>query len=188
MPNYEEDAEVELFEMGDDEDFDGLRPEREVGEEQFPIASTGHNVVLEPTQRRRRPLGTSAIRVNNRRVHCQLRREGRRRDRTQQRRAIGEEEVDHFSEEHEEHEEREEEETLYRNNLGTGSIGARANTVQRGNCESRRVRQRLHSQDDSDHDQEMFREHVGNEKTPSSASPSSSNLDCSDNNEASSNM
>ena len=42
--------EAELFQMGDNEDFEGLRPEREVGD-QIPSATTSHNVVLEPARR-----------------------------------------------------------------------------------------------------------------------------------------
>jgi len=48
LPNDSEDVEVPMFQMEEDEDFDGLRPEREVGEDEVPSAGTGLNVIVEP--------------------------------------------------------------------------------------------------------------------------------------------
>ena len=42
------DKEGTLFGMGRDEDYEGLRPDREVGEQGLPPADTGVDVVLEP--------------------------------------------------------------------------------------------------------------------------------------------
>jgi hypothetical protein len=45
LPNNEEEIEAELFDMGADEDFEGLRPHREVGEGPEPPVGTGYDVV-----------------------------------------------------------------------------------------------------------------------------------------------
>ena len=42
------DDEGRLFGMGRDEDYEGLRPDREVGEQELPPAATGVDVVLDP--------------------------------------------------------------------------------------------------------------------------------------------
>jgi hypothetical protein len=51
VPNNESETEPELFQMGQDEDFEGLRPDREVGEQAVEAATTGENVILEPVFR-----------------------------------------------------------------------------------------------------------------------------------------
>ena len=48
LPNNEDDEEAELFKMGEDEDFEGLRPDREVGEQDVEPAATGEDVLLQP--------------------------------------------------------------------------------------------------------------------------------------------
>ena len=64
LPNNGEDVEAQLFEMGADEDFHGLRPERKVGEEQIPAAPMRENVILAPVRRPRRQLRRGAVQVN----------------------------------------------------------------------------------------------------------------------------
>ena len=51
VPNNGDDDEAELFQMGEDENFEGLRPDREVGQEEIEPAATGEDVILEPTIR-----------------------------------------------------------------------------------------------------------------------------------------
>ena len=47
LPNNEGEEEAELFQMGRDEDFEGLRPDCEAGEEELAPAATGEDVLLE---------------------------------------------------------------------------------------------------------------------------------------------
>jgi hypothetical protein len=51
IPNSENEEEPELFQMGQNEDYEGLRPDREVGEQELPPAATGVDVYLEPFNR-----------------------------------------------------------------------------------------------------------------------------------------
>ena len=51
LPTNDDDEEAELFQMGEDEDFEGLRPDRDVGEHDLEPAATGEDVVLEPVIR-----------------------------------------------------------------------------------------------------------------------------------------
>lgn len=51
LPHSDSEVEPELFQMGADEDFEGLRPDREVGEQVVEPATTGENVILEPNFR-----------------------------------------------------------------------------------------------------------------------------------------
>lgn len=51
LPSNDDDEETELFQMGEDEDFEGLRPDRNVGEEELEAAATGEDVLLEPVIR-----------------------------------------------------------------------------------------------------------------------------------------
>jgi len=46
LPHEEEEREAEMFHMGHDDDFDGLRPEINVGEGPAQAVATGHNVFL----------------------------------------------------------------------------------------------------------------------------------------------
>jgi len=115
LPNELEDVEAPLFEMGHDNDFDGLQLEREVGEEPMPFVGTGQNVVVEPVRRPRRGSGRAGVRVNNQRVCNTRRRQGLQTvgatsgsDGNAQRSS---DDVD----------EQEEEENLFRNNLGNGT-------------------------------------------------------------------
>jgi len=61
LPNHEEEVEAEMFTMGADEDFEGLRPQREVGEGLEPPVSRSHDVVREEVLvlGRARTVGTS---------------------------------------------------------------------------------------------------------------------------------
>lgn len=54
LPSTGEDRETELFNMGDDEDFEGLRPDREVGENPGDEIFTGQDVELEEVLRQGR--------------------------------------------------------------------------------------------------------------------------------------
>ena len=49
--NNDDGEETVLFQMGQDEDFEGLRPEREVGEQEEEPAATGEDVILQPVIR-----------------------------------------------------------------------------------------------------------------------------------------
>lgn len=51
IPNEGTDQEAQLFQMGRDEDFEGLRPDRDVGENREEAADTGEEVILEPAIR-----------------------------------------------------------------------------------------------------------------------------------------
>ena len=46
VPNNDKEEEPELFQMGLDKDFAGLRPEREVGEHELEPANTGEDVII----------------------------------------------------------------------------------------------------------------------------------------------
>ena len=54
IPNSEGDEDAQLFAMGQDDDFEGLRPDREVGEQEVEMAETGEDVILQPVMRRNR--------------------------------------------------------------------------------------------------------------------------------------
>ena len=54
LPNIEDEEDAQLFQMGQDEDFAGLRPDREVGEQEVEMAATGEDVILQPVMRRNR--------------------------------------------------------------------------------------------------------------------------------------
>lgn len=144
LPNEGEDVEVELFQMGNDNDFDGLVPEREVGEEPVLPAATGINVVVEPLRRARRRSGCPGRRVDQRTERFQPVRRGRCGGRTEQGTSVGEGETNQLSEEEDE---RHEEEMLSRNNLGSTSGVRRRSRGRIGNEGSRRVRQRPDSKD-----------------------------------------
>ena len=62
LPNDEEEMEAEMFDLGHDEDFDGLRPEREVGEGLVHAVRTGYTIVMQEVliPRRRRGVPASA--------------------------------------------------------------------------------------------------------------------------------
>lgn len=60
LPTNNEETEGELFQMGHDEDFDGLRPDREVGEGQIRPATTGQDVPVEAIRRPHRNRGRGA--------------------------------------------------------------------------------------------------------------------------------
>jgi len=47
LPEHEEDTKTLLFNMGDDEDFESLRPERNVGEGSVDAVPIGHDVVMQ---------------------------------------------------------------------------------------------------------------------------------------------
>ena len=47
LPGEEDEAEQFIFAMEEDENFEGLRPKREVGEQPHPGVSTGQNVMLQ---------------------------------------------------------------------------------------------------------------------------------------------
>jgi hypothetical protein len=51
LPNSEINEKATLFQMGRDVDFEGLRPDREVGEQELVPAATGVDVLLEPVIR-----------------------------------------------------------------------------------------------------------------------------------------
>lgn len=51
LPNNNNDEEPTLFQMGRDEEFEGLRPDREVGENGLEPATTGETVILDPVFR-----------------------------------------------------------------------------------------------------------------------------------------
>ena len=48
LPINDDGEETVLFQMGQDEDFEILRPKREVGEEEEEQAATGEDVILQP--------------------------------------------------------------------------------------------------------------------------------------------
>ena len=52
LPNNEDEEDTKLLQMGQDEDFKGLRPDREVGEQKVEMAATGEDVILQPIMRR----------------------------------------------------------------------------------------------------------------------------------------
>ena len=54
IPNEGSDHEAQLFQMGHDDDFEGLRPDRDVGEDEEEAADTGEEVILEPAIRANR--------------------------------------------------------------------------------------------------------------------------------------
>ena len=51
LPTNDDDEEAKLFQTGEDEDFEGLNPDRDVGEQDLEPAATGEDVVLEPVIR-----------------------------------------------------------------------------------------------------------------------------------------
>jgi len=53
LDNDEEDMEGGLFNMGNNEDFEGLRPEIDVGEGPVHAVRTGHDIVMQETLVRR---------------------------------------------------------------------------------------------------------------------------------------
>ena len=73
LPSTGEDRETELFNMGDDEDFEGLRPDREVGENPGDEIFTGQDVELEEVLRQGRQ---RTGRAHGRQGHSQQRRRG----------------------------------------------------------------------------------------------------------------
>ena len=48
IPESNSEGETELFHMGRDDDYEGLRPNLEVGEQDVPQARTGEDIILEP--------------------------------------------------------------------------------------------------------------------------------------------
>ena len=54
LPTQEEEAEPEMFQMGHDIEFEGLCPQREVGEDPQRPATTGQDVLLQSIVRPRR--------------------------------------------------------------------------------------------------------------------------------------
>jgi hypothetical protein len=54
LPNNEDEEDAQLFEMGQDEDFEGLRLDREVGEQEVEMVATREDVILQPVMRRNR--------------------------------------------------------------------------------------------------------------------------------------
>lgn len=54
LTQNEGNGEARLFDMGEDDDFEGLRPEKEVGEGPLPTVPSGHNVVVQEILRPRR--------------------------------------------------------------------------------------------------------------------------------------
>jgi hypothetical protein len=48
LPNNEGEGDVELFQMGRDKDFEGSRPDREVGEQELAPTATKKDVLFEP--------------------------------------------------------------------------------------------------------------------------------------------
>ena len=90
LPGEEDKAEQFIFAMGEDENFEGLRPEREVGEQPHPGVSTCQNVMLQevlvPSRQtagggrgraRNHALGRGALRCRVRRVRMNGRGRGR---------------------------------------------------------------------------------------------------------------
>ena len=51
LPHSDSEVEPELFQMGQDEDFEGLRPDREVGEQAVEPATTWEDFIVEPNFR-----------------------------------------------------------------------------------------------------------------------------------------
>ena len=147
LPNNGEDVEAQLFEMGADEDFHGLRPEREVGEEQIPAAPIGENVILEPVRRPRRQLRRGAVQVNEQRVRSRQRRGGSHLQQGQEGRSILEDESNQSSNERDE---RHEEEDFQRNNLPSGNERPARGRRPTENHALRRVRQRRDPQESAD--------------------------------------
>jgi len=146
------DEEMEMFEMGEDEDFDGLRPEREVGEDTIPSAATGQNVFIEPGQRQQRQLGRVVARLNNRRgTRGRGGRAGRGR-RPEQGRPVPQDLAPGVLEDEDE---RQEEERLYKNNLASGSASPSSSREASREEGSRRVRCQVHVPSRPDNDDEM---------------------------------
>lgn len=170
LPNHVEEEDAELFQMGEDKDFDGLRPEREVGEEQVPAACTGQDVVLEPTRRARRRSVNGPARVTNRRGRRPAGGRGRRGGRAQRRSPAREGQLGPISDEDDE---RHEEEMQNRNNLRSTGGEAGSSRRQVGNHGQRRVRQRLESLDPGNPEAELSREWSRNMTCTSSSSNSS---------------
>ena len=141
LPNRAEDIEAELFHLGVDEDFHGLRPDREVGKEQLvPAATIGEDVVLEPLQRPQRQSGRGYVRLRSRRGHSVRRRHSRNGLQIQRGRGVSEGEGLRTSKEMDENQEEEE---MYRRNLPSRSASPRRGSKE-DNHQARRVRGRRH--------------------------------------------
>ena len=54
LPSDEGEADARIFDMEEDDDFEGLQLEREVGEDKLPTATCGQDVTLQPIVRSRR--------------------------------------------------------------------------------------------------------------------------------------
>ena len=131
VPNNSEDVQPQMFEMGIDEDFDGLRPDREVGEGQVPAAATGETVVLEPIRRRRRQSGGGSNGLNGVQMHSGPNSRGRNAcgrgvGRIARGRGAGMPSFEvGMNETYDDVHERMEEDILFRNNLREGSAVGR---------------------------------------------------------------
>jgi len=99
LPNEDDVVDAELFQMGEDEDFLGLRPNRDVGEGQVPAARTGVDVIVEPVRRPQRNLVARRVRLNNGRVRGRVGRRGMQGVRAKRGRSVDDESVDHLLDE-----------------------------------------------------------------------------------------
>ena len=163
-----------MFEMGIDEDFDGLRPDREVGEGQVPTAATGETVVLEPIRRRRRQSGGGSNGLNGVRMHSGPNSRGRNaRGRGVGRIARGRGagmpsfEVG-INETYDDVHERMEEDILFRNNLRGGSSVGR--TQQNNDVQTTAVPERQNPEEVLLPRQESSSEEEGSSSMSSSSS------------------
>lgn len=152
-----------MFHMGRNEDFEGLRPDREVGEQEVPTVATGENVILDPIVRPNR----------GRRVWRGARGRGRGGTGgtrgTIPRPATVEEDLGVSSEE----DELEEEESLYRGDI-RGQRRRRADESIRG---SQNLRQRQETEANSTSTENSTSEGEASTSTTTSSQSSSAHLD-----------
>jgi hypothetical protein len=137
LPNNDSDEEPTLFQMGRDEDFEGLRPDRDVGEQEVLPSETGENVLLEPVVRAYR--GVRGGRGDRRRS-----RGGRGGRRGAQRGPIVQPAEDQRN--NSEEDEQQEEDRLYRENIAGGVRRRRRTGAQDNENQNRNTRQRHHSE------------------------------------------
>lgn len=180
LPSDGQEAEATLFQMGDDEDFEGLRPEREVGEDQIPVAMTGQDVLLQPVLRPRRHRtggGTRGVGGRGRagRQGC-----GSRGGATRGRRAP---QRGHVQDSSEAEDDSHEDERLYPNNVDctSGGRGGEAST----SVAHRRVRRRREVQPEIGSPDESSNS-SGRDASTCSSSTSSSSEEASESSEVSS--
>jgi len=167
LPDNNSEEELRMFHMGRNEDFKGLRPDREVGEQEVPTAATGENVILDPIVRPNR----------GRRVWRGARGRGRGGTGgtrgTIPRPATVEEDLGVSSEE----DERDEEERLYRGDIDSGIRGQRRGRADDSIRGSRNLRRRQETEANSTSTENSNSEGEASTSTTTSSQSSSAHLD-----------